>query len=185
MNAKNAKQQREEEVSYKAAFDCFDWTKSGTIPVKELQYAMRRAGHNPTDIEVQDMINKIDSDAGTLTFKDFLSLLQMKSREMDIEIHFKDTFRAFSKDEDGCIPAEELKFVMTNLPGKVLGKEIEEMIKIVDRNGDGRISYSEFRVMMGAFPLIIPNDSVMKMKIEERALEIMRSQGNQPDQIDY
>ena len=30
---------------------------------------MRRAGHNPTDIEVQDMINKIDSDAGTLTFK--------------------------------------------------------------------------------------------------------------------
>jgi hypothetical protein len=25
----------------------------------------------------------------------------------------------------------------------------------VDRDGDGRISYSEFRVMMGAHPLII------------------------------
>ena len=30
---------------------------------------MRRAGHNPTDIEVQDLINKIDSDAGTLSFQ--------------------------------------------------------------------------------------------------------------------
>jgi hypothetical protein len=27
--------------------------------VQELQYAMRRAGQNPTDVEVQDMINKI------------------------------------------------------------------------------------------------------------------------------
>ena len=32
------------------------------------------------------------------------------------------------------------------------------MIKIVDKNGDGKISYSEFRVMMGAFPLLIPED---------------------------
>ncbi len=27
--------------------------------IQELQYAMRRAGQNPTDVEVQDMINKI------------------------------------------------------------------------------------------------------------------------------
>jgi hypothetical protein len=33
--------------------------------------------------------------------QDFLLLLQEKNREMDLEIHFKDTFRAFSKDEDG------------------------------------------------------------------------------------
>ena len=41
-----------------------------------------------------------------------------KNRESDVEIHYKDTFRAFSKDDDGCIPAEELKFVMNHLPGK-------------------------------------------------------------------
>ena len=26
----------------------------------------------------------------------------------------------FSKDDEGCISAEELKFVMTHLPGKVM-----------------------------------------------------------------
>ena len=68
-------------------------------------------------------------------------LMGEKNRETDIEIHYKDTFRAFSKDDDGgcdavqsrfnkyyltikifsgCIPADELKFVMNHLPGKVI-----------------------------------------------------------------
>ena len=56
---------------------------------KELQYAMRRAGQNPTDVEVycnfsaekqlaflfllqvHDMINKIDDGSGVLSFEDF------------------------------------------------------------------------------------------------------------------
>ena len=61
----------------------------------------------------------------------------------------------FSKDEEGCVPADELKFVLQNLPTKIKIAEIEEMIETVDKNGDGKISYSEFRVMMGAIPLVI------------------------------
>ena len=37
---------------------------------------------------------------------------------------------------------------------QVTYKEIDEMIHTVDKNGDGKISYSEFRVMMGAPPLL-------------------------------
>ena len=39
------------------------------IPHKSLQAAMRRAGHNPTDVEVTDIINKIDSDSGNIDFQ--------------------------------------------------------------------------------------------------------------------
>ena len=52
----------------------------------------------------------------------------------------------------GCITADELKFVLTHLPGKVTYKEIDEMIRTVDENGDGKINYQEFRVMIGAKP---------------------------------
>merc|ERR1719430_1188817 len=151
----NQVEREEEEMAYKEAFDYFDWNKSGTIPTGDLQLAMRRAGQNPTDVEVQDMVNKIDDGSGVLDFEDFLLVMREKSREMDMEIHFKDAFRAFSKDDEGCIPAEELKFVMTNLPGKVAFGEIDDMIETVDRNKDGKISYSEFRVMMGGIPLLI------------------------------
>ena len=45
----------------------------------------------------------------------------------------------------GCIPADEMKFVLMHLPGRVAAKEVDEMIETVDRNGDGKISFSEFR----------------------------------------
>ena len=47
------------------------------------------------------MIKKIDNGSGVLDFEDFLLILGEKNRETDIEIHLKDTFRAFSKDADG------------------------------------------------------------------------------------
>ena len=34
-----------------------------------MQGAMRRCGHNPTDIEVSDIINKIHNDTGSLDFE--------------------------------------------------------------------------------------------------------------------
>jgi Ca2+-binding EF-hand superfamily protein len=42
-----------------------------------------------------------DDGSGTLDFSDFVLVMGEKSREADIETHFKDTFRVFSKDEDG------------------------------------------------------------------------------------
>ena len=62
---------------------------------------MRRAGQNPTDVEVQDLINKIDDGSGTLDFTDFCLVMKEKTKELDSETHFKDTFRVFSKDEEG------------------------------------------------------------------------------------
>ena len=47
----------------------------------------------------------------------------------------------------GCIPAEEMRFVLMNLPGGVSEQEVDEMISTVDRNNDGRISFSEFRLV--------------------------------------
>ena len=40
------------------------------------------------------------------------------------------------------------RFVLMHLPGKITYKEIDEMIHTVDKNKDGKISYSEFRVGM-------------------------------------
>ena len=39
----------------------------------------------------------------------------------------------------GNIPAEEMRFVLSNLPGRLLDSEVQQMINTVDRNKDGRI----------------------------------------------
>lgn len=49
------------------------------------------------------MINKIDDGSASLNFEDFCLLMSEKTVEVDPETLFKDTFRVFSKDEDGEI----------------------------------------------------------------------------------
>jgi len=101
------------------------------------------------------MINQIDdTDRGILDFPAFLQLIEQKLSEVDDEAQYKDAFRVFSKDDEGCIPAGEMISALSHLPG-ITQSCIKQMIAKVDRDGDGRISYSEFRVMMGANPLII------------------------------
>ena len=74
--------------------------------------------------QVQDMINEIDVDgSGFLEFQEFCLMLYKRTQDADVENDLKETFRVFSKDDEGCITAEELKFVMTHLPGKVGGEK--------------------------------------------------------------
>ena len=41
--------------------------------------------------------------------------MMRKHKEVDQETYYKDAFRVFFKDEDGCVPAEEMKFVFRSL----------------------------------------------------------------------
>jgi hypothetical protein len=52
---------------------------AGTITTKELGTVMRSLGQNPTEAELQDMINEVDADGnGTIDFPEFLNLMQRK-----------------------------------------------------------------------------------------------------------
>ena len=55
----------------------------------------------------------------------------------------------FDPESEGFVSTEELEFVLTNLPVKIPKPEIEEMIKAADGDGDGRISFPEFRRLVG------------------------------------
>ncbi|KAA8583316.1 hypothetical protein FQN60_015862 [Etheostoma spectabile] len=59
-----ADQLTEEQIAeFKEAFSLFDKDGDGTITTKELGTVMRSLGQNPTEAELQDMINEVDADA--------------------------------------------------------------------------------------------------------------------------
>jgi len=120
----------------------------------ELGTVMRSLSQNPTEAELQFMIKGVDvDDNGTIDFPKFLTLMSRK-------IGIKEAFKGHDKDGNGYISAAELKHAVACLgrypPPSPVGPhlhstgeeltdtEVDEMIREVDVDGDGQISYEEF-----------------------------------------
>merc|ERR1711865_1194211 len=149
----------EEQIAeFKEAFSLFDKDGDGTIATKELGTVMRSLGQNPTEAELQDMINEVDADGnGTVDFPEFLSLMSRKMKDTDTEEELIEAFKVFDRDGGGFINAAELRHVMTNLGEKLEDEEVDEMIRESDVDGDGQVNYEEFvRMMMGGGPCSSP-----------------------------
>ena len=61
-------------AEFKEAFSLFDKDGDGTITTKELGTVMRSLGQNPTEAELQDMINEVDADGMLIYDKRYLVL---------------------------------------------------------------------------------------------------------------
>ncbi|KAF2534696.1 hypothetical protein F2Q70_00033593 [Brassica cretica] len=108
---------------------CFDFVfcfEFCCFTTKELGTVMGSLGQNPTEAELQDMINEADADGNdTIDFPEFLNLMWRIKKWEGYSLHtylntdskeeLKEAFRVFDKDQNGFISAGELRHVMTNL----------------------------------------------------------------------
>ena len=112
---------------------------------------MRSLGQNPTEAELQDMINEVDADGnGTIDFTEFLSLMARKMKDTDTEEELVESFKVFDRDGNGLISAAELRHVMLGLGERLCDAEVQAMINRADDDKDGHINYEEFVKMMMA-----------------------------------
>jgi len=129
------------------AFALIDQDNDGEISSQEILNVMRNLGRNPTEDEVQQMINEADEDeSGSIDFEEFLHLMAKKMLKEEDDNEVRDAYVAFDRNADGAIPLEELSMVFRTLG--VSDEEIDLMMTEADINGDGEIDFEEFAALM-------------------------------------
>jgi calmodulin len=64
---------------------------------------MRSLGQNPTEAELQDLINEVDADGyGTIDFTEFITMMARKMKDTESEEEIRVAFKVFDKDGNGC-----------------------------------------------------------------------------------
>ena len=143
------KMNEEQIAEFKEAFSIFDKNGDGAISREELGNVMKSLGQDPTETDLQDIINEVDADRdGAINFQEFLIMMGRKMGKENRQEELREAFRLFDKDSSGRISTEELKSVMKNLGENVTDSMIGEMMREADTDGDGHISYDEFAQMM-------------------------------------
>lgn len=59
-----------------------------------------------------------------------------------------EAFKAFDLDKNNFVGAAEIRHVLINIGEQVTDEEVDEMIRMVDSDGDGQVSWEEFYSMV-------------------------------------
>ena len=122
---------QEQVAELKQSFNEFDVDGGGTITTRELGYAMRAMGMNPTENELLELINEVFADdedivvtntcqydtdgSGQIEFPEFCNMMSHKMSDNDDEEMVRLAFRALDKDGSGSITTAEFKHLMTHI----------------------------------------------------------------------
>ncbi|XP_055871354.1 neo-calmodulin-like isoform X3 [Biomphalaria glabrata] len=71
-----------------------------------------------------------------------------RKKERDSETEIKELFRIFDKNHDNTISSSELGKMLTCMGMEVSEEEVETLMKELDKNGNGKIEYREFKAFM-------------------------------------
>jgi len=137
----------EEEIAgLKEMFKMMDTDGSGAISFEELKEGLKRVGSNLKEADVRELMDAADVDHnGTIDYGEFLAAT-LNLNKIEREENLYSAFSYLDKDKSGYLTKDELQAAITDFHmGDI---SIDDMIREVDQDNDGRIDYNEFVTMM-------------------------------------
>ncbi|KAF4367599.1 hypothetical protein CsatB_017769 [Cannabis sativa] len=138
----------EEVEVIKDMFALMDSDKDGKVTFEELKTGLRKVGSQLGEPEIKMLMEVADVDGnGVLDYGEFVAVT-IHLQKMENDEHFKRAFMFFDKDGSGYIELNELREALADELGETDSMVLNEIMREVDTDKDGRISYDEFVAMM-------------------------------------
>jgi len=97
----------------------------------------------PNSEEIIEILKLNDKNGDSkITFEDFKLVMKPPSEGGNSEL--LQAFKIFDKDGNGLISKEELQAILENFGEYLDEEQIDKMIKEIDNDGDGFISFEDF-----------------------------------------
>ncbi|XP_078313154.1 calmodulin-like [Crassostrea virginica] len=127
---------------FKDAFSMFDRDGEGTILTRELGPIMCSMGYQPTEAELADMMNEVDSEGeGTIDYETFQMLMSKYVKTIETVKELMEAFQVFDRDRKGCVSSSDLRLVLQQVGEKLSTEEVEEIISSAECTAGGQIYY--------------------------------------------
>ncbi|XVE71794.1 hypothetical protein DITRI_Ditri10aG0180400 [Diplodiscus trichospermus] len=127
----------------------FDNDGDGKISASELSHRLGQMGGELLMEEAEVAIEALDSNGdGFLDLEDLIGLMEGGGDEEEKLKDLREAFEMYDGDGCGFITPKGLKKMLSKLGESKSIDECKVMIKKFDLNGDGVLSFEEFRVMM-------------------------------------
>lgn len=137
LNEKELKQLHE-------AFAYFDKDRSGSITVADLKSVIKENNIQVADDELENIISKVDLDKEhNIRYSEFMLAALDSSYYLSKERLWA-AFKHFDLDNSNYITTANVREVLARAGRRIPQEEINEMIKEVDANKDGKIDFQEF-----------------------------------------
>ncbi|CAI9753606.1 unnamed protein product [Fraxinus pennsylvanica] len=135
-----------------SVFNRFDANSDGKISGDELAGVLKALGSNTSNEEVARMMEEIDTDKdGFINIQEFSAFFKAETDPYPSsggENELKEAFELYDQDHNGLISSIELHKILTRLGERCTEQDCAGMIKSVDSDGDGCVSFEEFKKMM-------------------------------------
>lgn len=133
------------------AFRFMDDNHDGRLTKKELEIGLIKILNKPAEEakeEVEKIFKKADGDMnGYLEYEEFIRACIQRDTLLRDD-YLKLAFDFFDKDSSGLITTSEIKEVFSGGNTQINDKTIQNLINEADVDGDGQISFEEFKKMM-------------------------------------
>lgn len=127
----------------------FDEDGDGKISPSELRQRLGEMGGELLPREADMVIEALDSDGdGLLGLEDFVTLMEVGGSEEQKLKDLREAFEMYDTDKSGFISPKNLKRMFKKMGESKSIDECKAMINHFDLNGDGVLSFEEFRIMM-------------------------------------
>jgi calcium-binding protein CML len=139
---------KEEAKDFENIFRKFDVNGDGRLSISEIKEGFESLyGKELSDFQVESILKKMDLDQDNFVeYQEFLRVV-LDTEMMINKNNLKSAFEAFDKDKNGWLDKKEIKQIL----GSAKEEYINELIEVLDDNGDGKISFDEFTVFMNEY----------------------------------